>query len=309
VIVAQALRFAWTEMQAQYGEPRRTDGACTGFAVIAYGKFGGIELGYGSDLDLVFLHDCDQLDADSVGGTRSIDNGTWMARLAQRLINWLATQTPAGRAYEVDMELRPNGRSGLLVSSVDSFGAYQQEDAWTWEHQALTRARWVAGDERIGRRFGQIRREVLMRARDGDRLREDIVGMRRRMRGELDKSNDACWDIKQGEGGLIDIEFITQYLVLRDAHRNEAIVSFSDNWRQLDALARAGSIAVAEQYFSCDRVTARSTAAAGRPRPLTVKCMRMRVNTFGSSVARSASRCTRQPRTSWRPRLRISTTS
>ncbi|MFC4253714.1 bifunctional [glutamate--ammonia ligase]-adenylyl-L-tyrosine phosphorylase/[glutamate--ammonia-ligase] adenylyltransferase [Sinimarinibacterium flocculans] len=247
VIVAQALRFAWTEMQAQYGEPRRTDGACTGFAVIAYGKFGGIELGYGSDLDLVFLHDCDQLDADSVGGTRSIDNGTWMARLAQRLINWLATQTPAGRAYEVDMELRPNGRSGLLVSSVDSFGAYQQEDAWTWEHQALTRARWVAGDERIGRHFGQIRREVLMRARDGDRLREDIVGMRRRMRGELDKSNDACWDIKQGEGGLIDIEFITQYLVLRDAHRNEAIVSFSDNWRQLDALARAGSIAVADR--------------------------------------------------------------
>jgi glutamate-ammonia-ligase adenylyltransferase len=232
-------------MRAQYGEALRSDGEPTGFAVIAYGKFGGIELGYGSDLDLVFLHDCDQLDADSRGGARSIDNGSWLARFAQRLINWLATQTPAGRAYEVDMELRPNGRSGLLVSSLDSFAAYQREEAWTWEHQALTRSRWVAGDAVIGERFVQIRREVLMRARDAGKLRDEIVNMRQRMRGELDKSDAAHWDIKHGAGGLIDIEFITQYLVLRDAHRDAGIVAFSDNWRQLDALAAAGSIAAA----------------------------------------------------------------
>jgi [glutamine synthetase] adenylyltransferase / [glutamine synthetase]-adenylyl-L-tyrosine phosphorylase len=246
-VVEQALRFARAEMHAQYGEALRSDGQLTGFAVIAYGKFGGIELGYGSDLDLVFLHDCDQLDADSRGGARSIDNGTWLARFAQRLINWLATQTPAGRAYEVDMELRPNGRSGLLVSSLDSFGAYQRDEAWTWEHQALTRARWVAGDAVIGERFVQIRREVLMRARDDGKLREDIVNMRQRMRGELDKSDAAHWDIKHGAGGLIDIEFITQYLVLRDAHCDAGIVGWSDNWRQLDALAAAGSIAVADK--------------------------------------------------------------
>jgi glutamate-ammonia-ligase adenylyltransferase len=246
-IVGQALRFARAEMQAQYGEALRSDGAPTRFAVIAYGKFGGIELGYGSDLDLVFLHDCDQIDADSHGGARSIDNGTWLARFAQRLINWLATQTPAGRAYEVDMELRPNGRSGLLVSSLGSFGAYQREEAWTWEHQALSRARWVAGDAEIGARFTQVRREVLMRERDGDALRAEIVAMRKRMRGELDKSTAEQWDIKQGRGGLIDIEFITQYLVLRDAHRAAAIVEWSDNWRQLDALADAGCIDAADK--------------------------------------------------------------
>ncbi len=241
-IVSQALDFAWQEMRAQYGEPRRSDGAAAGFAVIAYGKFGGIELGYGSDLDLVFLHDCDQPEADSVGGARSIDNSTYFARLAQRLINWLSTQTPAGRAYEVDMELRPNGRSGLLVSSLTSFADYQRSDAWTWEHQALTRARWVAGSPAIGEAFAAIRREVLMRPRDPETLRREIVDMRAKMRANLDKSTAEVWDIKQGAGGLVDIEFITQYLVLRDAHTDAGIVEWSDNWRQLEALARARSI-------------------------------------------------------------------
>ncbi|MEQ1437872.1 bifunctional [glutamate--ammonia ligase]-adenylyl-L-tyrosine phosphorylase/[glutamate--ammonia-ligase] adenylyltransferase [Fontimonas sp. SYSU GA230001] len=241
-IVSQALAFAWQEMRAQYGAPLRNDGTPAGFAVIAYGKFGGVELGYGSDLDLVFLHDCDQLDADSAGGPRSINNGTYLARLAQRLINWLATQTPAGRAYEVDMELRPNGRSGLLVSSVASFESYQRNEAWTWEHQALTRARWVAGSTGIGDAFTRIRREVLMQPRDPDRLRQEIVEMRAKMRANLDKSTSEVWDIKQGEGGLVDLEFITQFLVLRDAHHDAGIVEWSDNWRQLEALERAGSI-------------------------------------------------------------------
>lgn len=241
-LVDQALQLAWQEMRAQYGEPLRADGQVAGFAVIGYGKFGGLELGYGSDLDLVFIHDCDQLDADTVGGGRAINAGVFYSRLAQRLINWLATQTPAGRVYEIDMELRPNGKSGLMVTSLASFAAYQRDSAWTWEHQALTRARPVAGSASIGAAFEAVRREVLMRPREAGTLRREIAEMRAKMRASLDKSTAERWDLKQGAGGLIDIEFITQYFVLRDAHRDARLVEFSDNWRQLDALAAVGSV-------------------------------------------------------------------
>lgn len=242
VIVTQALDFAWAEMRAQYGTPLRQDGAPATFAVIAYGKLGGIEMGYTSDLDLVFLHDCDAADDESVGGERAINNGVYFSRLAQRLINWLATQTPAGRAYEVDMALRPNGGSGLLVISLNSCAVYQREHAWTWEHQALTRARPIAGAAELGERFRAVRAEVLMRKRDPEKLRAEIVEMRAKMRANLDKSTGTLWDIKQGEGGMIDAEFITQFLVLRDAHKDAAIIEWSDNWRQLDALEHAGSV-------------------------------------------------------------------
>jgi len=239
-IVDQALRFAWDEMRAQYGEPRRRDGAVAGFGVIAYGKFGGIELGYGSDLDLVFLHDCDALDEDTEGGARALNNGAWLARLAQRLITSLSTQTHAGRAYEVDMQLRPSGASGLLVTSIDGFADYQQSSAWTWEHQALTRARAVAGAAPIAAAFECIRREVLCRAREPATLRREVADMRAKMRANLDKSDATRWDLKQGAGGLVDIEFINQYLILREAHRHPELVSRSDNWRQMDALCAAG---------------------------------------------------------------------
>ncbi len=252
VIVAQALEFAWAEMRALYGQPLRADGQAAGFAVIAYGKLGGIELGYGSDLDLVFLHDCDQLDEDSVGGARAINNGSYFARLAQRLINWLATQTPAGRAYEVDMELRPNGRSGMLVAGLDSFVNYQQTSAWTWEHQALTRARSIAGDIAIGQRFEQARLQVLGRERDPETLRREIVEMRSKMRSSLDKSTAERWDIKQGRGGLIDIEFLTQFLVLRDAHQHPEVARWTDNWRQLDALQDAGAVSASDKAVLID---------------------------------------------------------
>ena len=241
-IVEQALAFSWREMRAQYGQPMRRDGEPAGFAVIAYGKFGGIELGYGSDLDLVFLHDCDALDEDSRGGARALNNGTYLARLAQRLINWLATQTSAGRAYEVDMQLRPSGNSGLLVSSLDGFADYQRDSAWTWEHQALTRARFVAGSAEIGARFTAVRAEVLCRPRDAATLRREVVEMRAKMRASLDKSGAGLWDIKQGEGGLIDIEFVNQYLLLREAHRHPEVIEWPDNWRQLEVLERVGAI-------------------------------------------------------------------
>jgi glutamate-ammonia-ligase adenylyltransferase len=241
-VVQQALEFAWTEMRAQHGQPQRADGTPSGFVVVAYGKFGGIEMGYGSDLDLVFLHDCDALDAESVGGARPLNNGSYYGRLAQRLINWLAAQTSAGRAYEVDMQLRPSGNSGLLVTSLQGFAEYQKNSAWTWEHQALTRARVVAGGDALAQAFARIRTEVLMRERDSQKLRKEIADMRAKMRANLDKSTAALWDVKQGEGGMIEVEFITQYLVLRDAHKSAAIVEWSDNWRQLDALVAAGSV-------------------------------------------------------------------
>ena len=241
-ILRQALAFVWAEMRAQHGRPLCSDGKPAGFVVIAYGKFGGIEMGYGSDLDLVFLHDCDALDAESVGGARALNNGAYFARLAQRLINWLAAQTSAGRAYEVDMQLRPSGNSGLLVTSLKGFAEYQKNSAWTWEHQALSRARAVAGDDALAQVFTDVRREVLMRERDPQKLKKEIVDMRAKMRANLDKSTATQWDVKQGEGGMIEVEFIAQYLVLRDAHKSAAIVEWSDNWRQLDALEQAGSI-------------------------------------------------------------------
>lgn len=246
-IVQQALALAWAELRAQYGEPLRADGKPAGFAVIAYGKFGGIEMGYGSDLDIVFLHDCDQLQEDSVGGTRGLPNAQYLVRLGQRLVHFLSTQTSAGRAYETDLELRPDGRRGLTVSSLRGFEEYQRQNAWTWEHQALTRARFVAGSAEVGAEFVRIRREVLCQPRDAEKLRAEIAAMRQRMRASLDKSDAERWDIKQGEGGLIDAEFITQYLVLREAARDARIIEWSDNWRQLDALAAAGVIPPAQK--------------------------------------------------------------
>lgn len=140
------------------------------------------------------------------------------------------------------MQLRPSGASGLLVTSLDGFADYQRNSAWTWEHQALTRARYVAGAAEIGTAFEAVRQEVLCRPRDPEALRREVVDMRRRMRENLDKSDARHWDVKQGRGGLTDCEFLTQFLVLRDAAVQPSVAYWSDNWRQLEALTGAGSI-------------------------------------------------------------------
>lgn len=241
-IVAQALDVAWTQLSAQYGQPLREDGSRARFAIIAYGKFGSIELGYGSDLDLVFVYDTDAPEAMTTGAARSIAPGDFFARLSQRFVHLLQTMTPAGRAYEVDLQLRPSGSSGLVVSSLASFARYQRESAWTWEHQALLRARPVAGDEALCAAIAEVRREVLMRPRDPAKLRTEVIEMRAKMRANLEKKQPGRWDVKQGGGGLIDAEFLTQFLCLRDAHRDAALVEFTDNWRQLEALAADGCI-------------------------------------------------------------------
>ncbi|HZP11148.1 MAG TPA: bifunctional [glutamate--ammonia ligase]-adenylyl-L-tyrosine phosphorylase/[glutamate--ammonia-ligase] adenylyltransferase [Nevskiaceae bacterium] len=234
-ILERALRSAWEEMKSRHGEPPNA-----AFAIAGYGKLGGIELGYGSDLDVVFLFD-GAADAET-NGARPITAGEFYGRLVQRIVNWLATRTTADRAYEVDMELRPSGRSGLMVSSLAGFRQYQLGDAWTWEHQALTRARAVAGHAQLRRRFEEARIEVLTRPRDAEKLRRDIVEMRSKMRAHLDKAPPGRFDLKQGEGGMIDLEFITQYLVLKHASAIPALVEYSDNRRQLEALVRAGII-------------------------------------------------------------------
>jgi glutamate-ammonia-ligase adenylyltransferase len=236
VTLQRVLVSAWRDMTAKLGRPGRLDGMDTGFAVIGYGKLGGIELGYASDLDLVFLHGSRDLNA-ATDGRRSVANETFYARLGQRMIHMLTTATPSGVLYEADMRLRPNGNAGQLVASLATFENYQSNAAWTWEHQALVRARAVAGDAAVIARFGEIRHAVLCRERDPDALREAVVSMRAKMRESLDRSTAEVFHIKHGTGGLVDIEFIVQYAVLRWANAFPDLTEWTDNARLLERLA------------------------------------------------------------------------
>ena len=213
------------------------------FAVLGYGSLGGEELNFGSDLDLVFLYDAPP-DAES-DGERPLDAPRWAARLAQKVVALLGAVTGAGRLYEVDVRLRPDGAKGLLVSTLASYAEYQRERAWTWEHQALVRARGVAGDAALLEAFGAVRDETLARSRDPRQLRVDVAAMRARMRRELDRSTAARFDLKQGSGGLVDLEFLLQYRVLRDAHATPALLVPRDTPGLLDALCKAGTLAPA----------------------------------------------------------------
>jgi len=243
-ILEEALRAAWDDLAERHGVPRYTiDGTShkAGFGIIAYGKLGGLELSYGSDLDIVFLHDS-RGTQQSTDGAKPLDNALFFGRLVRRLTHFLTTQTGSGQLYEIDTRLRPEGNKGLLVTSTEAFERYQEANAWTWEHQALLRARPVAGSRDIASEFDRIRRDTLMRRVRRDTLRDDVVAMRRRMRSELDRSDDERFDLKHGRGGIGDIEFLVQYLVLWHAAEHPDVVFYSDNIRQLDALADAGCI-------------------------------------------------------------------
>lgn len=242
-IVAQALDYARAQLLPQFGAPAEAGG----LAVIAYGKFGSIELGYGSDLDLVFVYQSGDAEAVTAGGSRSLSMPEYYVRLAQRVVHLLSARTVAGRAYEIDLELRPSGNSGLVVTALGGFQRYQRDSAWTWEHQALLRARTVAGGAGLCGAIEQVRREVLMRPRDAARLRREVVEMRAKMRANLERRQPGLWDVKQGGGGLIDAEFMTQYLCLLHAARHQPLVEYTDNWRQLEALAAAGLISPAQK--------------------------------------------------------------
>ena len=215
-----------------------------GFAVIAYGSVGGRELGFDSDLDLVFLHDAR---GDEVSdGARPLDAPRYLARLAQKLTGFLSTLTAAGRLYEVDARLRPDGAKGVLVSSLASFAEYQRGRAWTWEQQALVRARATAGEADVCAAFESLRRDVLSAARDPVKLRAEVVAMRRRMRAELDRSQGPRFDLKQGEGGLVDLEFLVQCAVLAHAAQAPALCVPRDTPSLLRALAQAGVLEPAQ---------------------------------------------------------------
>ncbi|MDH5824923.1 bifunctional [glutamate--ammonia ligase]-adenylyl-L-tyrosine phosphorylase/[glutamate--ammonia-ligase] adenylyltransferase [Luteimonas sp. RD2P54] len=232
-VVAVVLELAQRELRNAHGG---IEGAR--FAVLGYGSLGGEELGIGSDLDLVFLYDAaGEAQSD---GARPLDAARWFARLAQKIVALLGTVTGPGRLYEVDIRLRPDGASGLLVSSLASYGEYQRERAWTWEHQALVRARCVAGDDSLCREFGEVRRAALARPRDPAELRTEVAKMRARMRAELDRSGPGGFDLKQGEGGLVDLEFLLQYLVLREAHAHPALLAPRATPALLQALSEAG---------------------------------------------------------------------
>ncbi|HSX65263.1 MAG TPA: bifunctional [glutamate--ammonia ligase]-adenylyl-L-tyrosine phosphorylase/[glutamate--ammonia-ligase] adenylyltransferase, partial [Pseudoxanthomonas sp.] len=250
-VVAAVLQMAHQEVAGAHG---RVPGGR--FAVLGYGSLGGEELGFGSDLDLVFLYDADaQAVSDGVrsdgarsNGARStearpLEAGRWYARLAQKIVALLGAQTAAGRLYDVDVRLRPDGAKGLLVSSLASYAEYQRDRAWTWEHQALVRARGVAGDAALLAAFDEIRERTLSQSRDPAKLRDDVVKMRGRMRSELDRSDAARFDLKQGEGGLVDLEFLLQYLVLRDSGAAPELLVPRNTAALVQALRAAGILA------------------------------------------------------------------
>lgn len=243
-VFEHALAIAWEDLASKHGEPRYDiDGETrtAGFGVIAYGKLGGLELSYGSDLDIVFLHDS-RGKAQSTNGDRPLENSMFFSRLVRRLVHFLTTRTNTGALYEIDTRLRPSGRKGLLVTSTDAFERYQEENAWTWEHQALLRARAVSGSNELANEFERIRADTLTRRVKLDTLKDDVLSMRARMRKELDRSDVADFDLKQGVGGIGDIEFLVQYLVLSHAARQPSVFEYTDNIRQLDALAASGIV-------------------------------------------------------------------
>lgn len=245
-VLEQVLALSWQNLTRKHGYPVNSDGqhGVMDFVVVGYGKLGGIELSYLSDLDLVFLHD-GGLDEDTVcaTGQKSINSREFYTRMAQRVITMLGTNTVSGKLYDVDMRLRPSGESGLLVSTLPAFQQYQLKEAWTWEHQALVRSRAVAGSPRMAGLFEAIRATVLSQPRDVHKLAHDVLAMRQRMRDELTrkagtKAMQPGFAIKQGVGGIVDIEFMVQFLVLAEAHRCSALVRYPDNVRILEAAAR-----------------------------------------------------------------------
>ncbi|HEY5719920.1 MAG TPA: bifunctional [glutamate--ammonia ligase]-adenylyl-L-tyrosine phosphorylase/[glutamate--ammonia-ligase] adenylyltransferase, partial [Gammaproteobacteria bacterium] len=225
-VLGGVARIAWDDLVARHGVPGYVvDGEQrqAGLGIVAYGKLGGIELGYVSDLDIVFLHDS-RGEAQQTDGARQVDNALFFARLAQRIIHILTTLTASGELYPVDTRLRPSGASGLMVSSLEAFARYQHQEAWTWERQALVRARPVAGSAAVAGRFEAIRREVLGQPRERAQLRREVREMREKMRSQLGTSDPAEFDLKQDPGGIADIEFMVQYGTLAWASEHPALL-------------------------------------------------------------------------------------
>lgn len=246
-VVNAVAALAEREVTAQHG---RLPGEGSGFSVLGYGSLGGEELGFASDLDLVFVFDGRRAQAMS-DGPRPLDGSRWYQRLTQRVVNWLTVLTRAGRLYEVDTRLRPDGSKGLLVGSLEAFVAYQESRAWTWEHQALLRARPVAGDVALNTELAEVRRRTLAVPREPSAVLAEVSSMRRRWRAERDRSNAAQVDLKQGHGALLDIEFALQGLVLAHAAQSPDLLWATANAGLIELCRHAGLLdAVQAEIFS-----------------------------------------------------------
>ena len=248
VMLEQVLAIAWHDMTCRYGLPCNADGQTPGMLIVGYGKLGGIELGHGSDLDMVFIHNASQgLNTD---GERSVDNETFFARLGQRILHILGTRMASGVLYETDMRLRPSGNSGLLVCSLSAFEKYQRESAWTWEQQALVRARAIAGDPQLCEAFEALRRQLIEQAREPETLREEVSAMRNKMFDHLGSGAGAQaegeFNLKQDRGGIVDIEFMVQFAVLAQSNSVPTVAHWQDNIRILDDLVSAGFFSTEE---------------------------------------------------------------
>jgi len=242
-VLAQVLQISWDIVTQKYGVPQGLSSkniANCGFAIVAYGKVGGLEMGYKSDIDIVFLHGAGS--GVTKGKAKSIDNIRFFSNLGQRIINALTMHTSAGTLYGADMRLRPGGNSGMIVSHIDAFEDYMKNQAWTWEHQALIRARPVAGDKELCLRFNEIRKTVLTEKRDGKALKKEVGDMRERMRDERLNYAQDSFDLKESRGCIVDIEFLVQYLILKNAHAFPDITFWTDNFRLLESLDAEGII-------------------------------------------------------------------
>ncbi len=252
VVLDATLGLAWQELALRHGVPPATPlSADHGFVIIGYGKLGGIELGYGSDLDLVFLYAHEQSDA-LTDGRKPLTTSVFYTRLGQRIIHIISTLTSAGILYDVDMRLRPSGASGLLVSNFQSYVNYQNSKAWTWEHQALVRARVIAGDPVLGDAFQQARQAVLRRPREREALRREVSEMREKMRTASRVPAAGQFDIKQSPGGMVDIEFLAQYGVLAHAEQQPELTRWTDNIRILETMGQLGILSAADADLLCD---------------------------------------------------------
>ncbi|HEX5055300.1 MAG TPA: bifunctional [glutamate--ammonia ligase]-adenylyl-L-tyrosine phosphorylase/[glutamate--ammonia-ligase] adenylyltransferase, partial [Gammaproteobacteria bacterium] len=256
-VLEQVHGMAYREMVRKYGRPWCTrEGGADGegyepeLAVIAYGKLGGIELGYGSDLDVVFLHNSG-VEGHTLG-ERPVPNEVFFARYGQRMIQLLGTQTVSGVLYEVDPRLRPDGAAGPLVGSFHGYAAYQRDRAWVWEHQALVRTRLIVGSSKFSLEFEALRAEILRRERDLVKLRAEVRDMRNRMKAELARGSQGSFDLKQDRGGITDIEFIVQYGVLAWARDFPELTRYPDNIRILEQFERCALLPAEQARFLSD---------------------------------------------------------
>ncbi|MCQ9121433.1 bifunctional glutamine synthetase adenylyltransferase/deadenyltransferase [Rodentibacter pneumotropicus] len=239
-IIQSVVNLAWKQVSTRFGIPQHLQNGEKNFLVVGYGKLGGLELGYKSDLDLVFLYEA--VEGQTVGGKKIIDSNQFYLKLAQKIVSIFSLNTSAGVLYDIDMRLRPSGDAGLLGCSLSAFENYQLNEAWTWEKQALVRSRPVFGEQSLREKFENIRQRVLSTPRDMTTLKQDVSEMREKMFAHLSHSQENEFNIKTDRGGITDIEFIAQYLMLAHAPQNPALTKWSDNVRIFESMADAGII-------------------------------------------------------------------